>query len=168
MITQWPHQSLVASFYGNPDTDRNGVPDRAWEDAALTSVVPPYRMVLAWDETARVKTIRVHKKCADSLLRILTNIAKHYGSEQDIQESRMDRYGGCYNFRTMRGAAKLSNHAYGAAIDLDPAMNPLGLKYVEADRMMPMAVVRIFEAEGWAWGGRWKRADCQHFQAVTS
>ena len=34
------------------------------------------------------------------------------------------------------------------------------------DAMMPMKVVRIFESEGWGWGGEWHRPDAMHFEAV--
>jgi hypothetical protein len=29
-----------------------------------------------------------------------------------------------------------------------------------------MAAVEAFAAEGWAWGGRWRRSDQAHFQAA--
>jgi hypothetical protein len=33
---------------------------------------------------------------------------------------------------------------------------------------MPMEVVRLFEAAGWKWGGRFQsRPDCMHFQATA-
>ena len=167
MLTHWPKQSEVRAFYGDPDPNQDGAADRAWEDSRLVRIEPPYRMVLAWDPTSRVKTIRVHEKCSASLLRVLLQITTIYGSEQLIEANRLHLFGGCYNFRTMRGSTKLSMHAYGCAIDLDPEYNYLGRPYREADGMMPMAVVEAFEAEGWTWGGRWKRPDCQHFQAAT-
>ena len=162
----WPLQSQMKAFYGDPDASGDGVADRRWEIDNLERIKPPYRMVLAWDKTRTVSSIAVHKKCASSLLRILTGIAAHFGSEQAIEANRMHLYGGCYNFRMMRGSTKLSMHAYAAAIDLDPESNPLGMRYREASGMMPMAVVKLFEAEGWTWGGRWKRPDAQHFQAA--
>jgi len=165
---QWPHQSQVRSFYGDPDPDRDGFPNRTWEDQNLVLLTPPYRMVLAWDTSVRLRRIRVHRKCEDSLLRILTNIAGHFGSEQAIEANGMHLFGGCYNFRTMRGGTSLSMHSYACAIDLDPERNPLGKAHNEKQGMMPMAVVKIFEAEGWTWGGKWKRADCQHFQAANT
>ena len=79
----------------------------------------------------------------------------------------MHLYGGCYNFRLIKNSNRLSCHAWGAAIDLDPEKNPLGVKYDESKGMMPRAVINIFEAEGWKWGGRFtKRPDCMHFQAA--
>lgn len=158
---------MVRAFYGDPDPDHNGTPDRVWEMEALERFSPPYRMVLAWDTTKRLNSITVHKKCASSLFRILSRIAEHFGSEQAIEANGMHLFGGAYNFRTMRGATKLSMHAYGCAIDLDPEANPLGRRYKEAAGMMPRAVVDIFKSEGWTWGGEWKRADCQHFQAAN-
>lgn len=164
----WPLQSQMKSFYGDPDASGDGVADRVWELNNLERITPPYRMVLAWDKSKKVNSITVHKKCASSLLRVLTKIAEHFGSEQAIEANRMHLYGGCFNFRTIRGHSVpvLSTHAYGAAIDLDPEMNPLGKRWRESDGMMPAAVVAIFQAEGWTWGGKWKRPDAQHFQAA--
>lgn len=162
----WPLQSQMKAFYGDPDAGGDGVADRVWELNNLERISPPYRMVLAWDTSKKVNSITVHKKCASSLLRILTRIAEHYGSEQAIEAARMHYFGGCYNFRMTRGGVTLSNHSYAAALDLDPAANGLGIRYKESNGMMPMAVVNIFEAEGWFWGGRFKRPDCMHFEAV--
>jgi hypothetical protein len=80
----------------------------------------------------------------------------------------MHLYGGCYNFRLIKDSNRLSTHAWGASIDLDPQKNPLGKPYNETRGMMPKAVIKIFEAEGWKWGRRFRnRPDCMHFQAVT-
>jgi hypothetical protein len=164
----WPSQTQVRQFYGNPDSNGDGTADPAWERANLTSLRPPYRMVLAWDTKREVSTIRVHKKAALSLLSVLQGVNALYGGDQKkIERARMHLYGGAYNFRLMRGSTKLSMHAYGAAIDLDPVNNPLGKPWAPANGMIDMQVVRIFEDAGWVWGGRWHRPDCQHFQAVT-
>lgn len=169
-MTNWPKQNAAAmnAFYGSPDANKDGSPDVKWEAANLVSIKPPYRMVLAWDKAKEVKTIRVHKKCADSLMRILTGIKDHYGSQAAIERARMHLFGGVYNFRLMRGGSSLSIHSWAAAIDLDPERNGFGVKYDESKGMMPLAVVRIFKAEGWDWGGLWSKGDAMHFQAAAS
>ena len=166
-MSAWPKQSAMSAFYGNPDTNHDGMPDAAWEAANLISIKSPYRMVLAWDPSRTVSTIRVHKKCADSLLRVLTAIKAHYGTQEEIDAARMHLYGGCYNFRLMRGGSSLSIHSWGAAIDLDPERNGLGVTYNPAKGMMPQAVIDAFAAEGWVWGGKWSRPDGMHFQAAV-
>lgn len=161
----WPHQSTaeMSAFYGNPDTDHNGVPDRAWEDLHLVGIVPPYAMYLAWAPAQPVKTIRVNRKCSDSLSRVLAAIKAHYGTAEAIAAARVDLYGGCYNFRLKRGGSTLSNHSWGSAIDLDPAHNGFGDHNPKMDR----AVVALFAAEGWTWGGQWSTPDGMHFQAAN-
>lgn len=163
----WPKASELKAFYGDPDAGHDGIPDRVWEMNNLERFSPPYRMVLAWDTKKALNSITCHKKCASSLLLILNRIADHYGSQEAIEKARMHMFGGAYNFRLMRGATKLSMHAYGCAIDLDPEANRMGRPYKEMHGMMPMAVVNIFKAEGWAWGGAWKRPDAMHFEAVS-
>lgn len=169
-MSAWPLPSRTAlrAFYGNPDANADGTADPAWESFNLVRIPTPYRMVLAWDTDTVLKSIRCHKTVAASLTRILSAIAKHYGSQAAIEAARMHLYGGCYSFRPMRGSANLSVHSYGAAIDLDPENNPLGLQYDASPRagMMPQAVIELFQAEGWLWGGKWSRPDAQHFQAT--
>ena len=160
----WPKPSELKSFYGDPDAGHDGVADRTWEVTNLERFAPPYRMVLAWDPSKQLNSITCHQRCASSLHKILTNIAAHYGSQEAIEKARMHMFGGTYNFRLTRGGVTLSTHSYGCAIDLDPASNMLGRPYKEALGMMPQAVVKIFEAEGAVWGGRWRRPDCMHFQ----
>ena len=166
-MSAWPKQSAMSAFYGNPDTNSDGRPDAAWESANLVRITPPYRLVLAWDPKRAVSTVLVHRKCSDSLLRVLTAIKAHYGNQAAIDAARMHLFGGVYNFRLMRGGSSLSIHSWGAAIDLDPERNGLGVKRVEGKGQMPMEVVRMFEAEGWVWGGRWRRPDQMHFQAAV-
>lgn len=162
----WPKQSEMNAFYGNPDTNNDGQADKAWESGNLVRITPPYKLVLAWDTKRQVSTILVHKKCADSLLRILTAIKDHYKTQEAIDKARMNLFGGVYNFRLMRGGSNLSIHSWAAAIDLDPERNGLGKKWVDGKGMMPTPVVKAFEAEGWVWGGKWKRPDAMHFQAA--
>lgn len=165
----WPRQTpdCLNQFYGNPDANGDGVPDRAWEDANLIPITPPYQMFLAWAPTTPLKTIKVNKRCADSLKRCLAGILAHYGSQAGVEAARMHLYGGAYNFRSMRGNVRLSVHSWGAAIDLDPGANVFGQKWSGRAPMMPAEVVSIFAKEGWVWGGTWSKPDAQHFQAAT-
>jgi D-alanyl-D-alanine carboxypeptidase-like protein/putative peptidoglycan binding protein len=69
-------------------------------------------------------------------------------------------WGGIYNFRAIRGTTRrLSLHAFGAALDLNPDTNRLG---TEGD--MSPAIVEVFEHHGFFWGGRFHRPDPMHFQ----
>ncbi len=167
--TSWPQQNAAAmnAFYGNPDANADGMPDRQWEVTNLTLIKPPYRMVLAWAPSQAVSVIRCHKKVAESLSEILDGIGKHYGSQSAIEAARMHLYGGAYQFRMMRGAHRLSIHSWGAAIDLDPERNAFGRKWNEAAGMMPRAVIDLFAEQGWTWGGPWSTPDAMHFQAAN-
>lgn len=167
MTNNWPLQKDCAAYYGNPDPHGNGEPSRDWEDANLVRIVPPFKMVLAWDTSKQVSNIRIHRLCASSLASILGTIWAHYGASQNkIEEARLHLYGGAYNFRLMRGSNHLSIHAYGAAIDIDPGNNPMGKAWNPAAGMLPLDVVQIFEAEGWACGARWQRPDAMHAQGA--
>lgn len=150
------------AFYGNPDSNGDASPDPVWEAINIVKIIPPYDMVLAWDTTKKVTSIRVHRNCAGSLTRVLRGIKDHYGTQEAIEAARMHLYGGAYMFRLMRGANQLSIHSWGAAIDLDPGNNPFGGKVT-----MPQAVVELFAKEGWVWGGPWHTHDGMHFQAAN-
>jgi hypothetical protein len=165
----WPADTAQAldAYYGKHALAADGTPTATWQRAHLTRIELPYPMVLAWDLAVTIRKLTCHKLVADSLLRVFNGILQHYGSPADVKTARMHLFGGCYNYRRVSGSGRLSTHAWGAGVDLDPDRNGLGRPYDENAGMMPMAVVHIFEAEGWRWGGKFSRPDCMHFQATT-
>jgi hypothetical protein len=70
-----------------------------------------------------------------------------------------DQYAGCYYPRFIAGSTKLSNHAFGLALDLNTPGNQRGT-VGEMDR----GVVAAFEHWGFTWGGRWGYTDPMHFE----
>lgn len=163
---KWPTQANRNAFYGDP-RGANGRVDQKWETANITRVEFPWDCaVLAWDVNTRVKSCRVHRLCAESLKRVLDAIWIASGrSEAKIREWGMHLYGGGYEFRPSRGGTKLSSHAWGCAIDFDPARN--AFKDTTPNFANIPQVVDAFRAEGWTWGGPWRpNADGMHFQAA--
>lgn len=152
-MTNWPLQSACPTFYGKPGS-------AAWESANLVSVPTPWAL---YYDGKRVSGMRVHRKCADSLKRVLSAIWDACGrSQAEIDRIGMSKYGGGYNYRPMRTGSSLSMHSYGCAVDFDPARNGLG----NPNPAMDPRVIRAFEAEGWEWGGHWSTKDGMHFQAA--
>jgi hypothetical protein len=93
----------------------------------------------------------------------------------------------CFNFRVVSGTTKLSKHAQGLAIDINPLYNPyvhLNNGKVEpanakayatnrtASRKLPVSFIntsdpcyRLFIQHGFRWGGAWRTVkDYQHFE----
>lgn len=163
MATQWPLQKDCNKFYGNPSNPKDkSRASAAWESANLVNIKPPYKMYYG---TSVQKTIRVHKKCAESLLRVLNAIWVASGKNQKVvDEWGASKYAGCYNYRLMRGGSSLSMHSYGCAIDLDPANN--GLRDSTPRFAHYPEVVKAFHDEGWEWGGPWSNYDGMHWQAA--
>lgn len=80
-----------------------------------------------------------------------------------------------FNFRTVPFSGRLSSHAYGLAIDINPVQNP----YYTDTQIFPESavydpsvpgtlfdehpVVQLFKILGWRWGGDWYEKDYQHF-----
>lgn len=82
-----------------------------------------------------------------------------------------------FNYRTVSGTNRLSNHAYGRAIDINPRLNP----YFTEGRVSPQdatydpskrgtitadsEITLFLKERGWEWGGDWDTPkDYQHFQ----
>lgn len=105
---------------------------------------------------------------------------QHYGS--DDHTSMVNNNTSAFNCRPVGGTSTWSEHAYGAAIDINPLVNPYvkngsvdppeGAVHADRSRNDPGmikaddAVVRAFARQGWAWGGYWSSGkDYQHFSA---
>jgi len=162
----WPNDERTAldAYYCRHDRRPDGQPTAAWEKANLVYIRPPFRMVAAWAPAQDITRVRCHAKVAESLSRVFAAIAR-----LPLDVMRPAQYfGGCYNYRRARGMLRLSTHAWGAAVDLDPVNNELGKPYAENDGMMPLQIIQAFDEEGWEWGGKWQRPDCMHFQAART
>ncbi|HEX6844308.1 MAG TPA: M15 family metallopeptidase [Actinomycetota bacterium] len=74
----------------------------------------------------------------------------------------IDVYSGCYAARTVArsSTAPPSNHAYGAAIDIDAPTNGYG----DTTPAMDLRVVEVFERWGFRWGGDFLIPDGMHFE----
>lgn len=100
--------------------------------------------------------------------------------EADDEASMADNNTSCFCFRTAP-SGKLSEHAFGLAIDINPVQNPMiigervwpdaGAAYLDRSAVRPGMIVRpgpvveAFDAAGWTWGGDWTAIkDYHHFQ----
>jgi hypothetical protein len=91
------------------------------------------------------------------------------GALTDVQQAGLGNeltvYSGCYAARTVARSptAPPSQHAYGAAIDINAPENPYG-----ARPTMDPRIVRIFGRWGFLWGGRFLTPDGMHFEYGSS
>jgi poly-gamma-glutamate synthesis protein (capsule biosynthesis protein) len=151
---------------------------------------------VGFDGRAHTGQMVVHHRHADGIVGVFKEL---YEARFPIRRMQLiDAYGGddnrsmaadnssAYNCRMVAGTSTFSDHAYGAAVDINPVENP----YVTADGVLPAAgrrfvdvdrsrnadaargvivaddvVVRAFARIGWKWGGVWNEADYQHFHA---
>ena len=152
MITQ---AQLIAK-YGTPNKTGKGY--LVWIDL-------PYPMYLNWQSKTYVRRIQCHKLVADSLKAIFEDILCHYGLDE-VKRLQLDDYGGCFNYRAMRGGTSLSVHSWGCAIDLDPDRNLLHETSKTARFARPeyKPIIDIFYKHGWVSLGRERNFDWMHFE----
>jgi len=143
------------STYGKPNQ----------QGSYLTTIQLPYPMRLAWDTKTTVKTMRCHKLVAADFLGVFKDILEAYGLEK-IKELGIDLFGGCFNFRAMRGGSDYSRHSWGIAVDLDPERNQLKETSVTARFARPeyKQMIDIFYRHGFVSLGREKNYDWMHFE----
>ena len=91
----------------------------------------------------------------------------------------------CFCYRAVKGSTKLSKHAQGLAIDINPLYNPCVRRQRGKTTVQPSTAVRyadrsatfahkidradllykVFTAHGFRWGGAWRTVkDYQHFE----
>ena len=109
-------------------------------------------------------------------------------SEYDNDDERSMRANNtsCYCYRVVEGSSKLSKHAQGLAIDINPLYNPCvkrkkdgtlliqpatGKPYVNRSKSFKYKITsqdlcyRLFVQHGFRWGGNWRSLkDYQHFE----
>lgn len=100
-------------------------------------------------------------------------VVYHWSDDESMQENNTSGF----NYRNVLGTERLSNHATGRAIDVNPKINP----YFRNGASMPPnatydvgrkgaitpVIAQVFERHGWRWGGRWREKDWQHFDKTV-
>lgn len=140
----------------------------------------------------------VNYQIAEDITEIFYELYCHKYPLQEV--SLVDKYGGddersmaanntsCFNYRVIAGTDKLSNHAYGLAIDINPRINPYIRQGAPADTVYAQRdvkkcrgkyreymiqkddyIYRLFQKYGFSWGGDWTSVkDYQHFEKPQS
>lgn len=150
-----------------------------------------------FDGRARTGEMVVHRRHARGVTRTFgrlydvgfpirrMRLVDAYGGDDDRSMAANNTSG--FNCRRVAGQAEWSDHAYGAAIDLNPIQNPYvrpgsvdppsGRGFARVDRggsapaqagviRADDPVVTAFARIGWEWGGYWASSkDYQHFAA---
>lgn len=145
----------IISKYGQPGNADN-----------FTIIPLPYPMRIAWDTKVRVQKMQCHELSAEPFTKVFNQLLTHYGLPE-LQRLGIDLFGGCVNVRTMRGSkTRWSRHAFGIAIDLDPARNGLKVKRPIAQFSKPeyKPMIDIFYQNGFISYGIEKDYDWMHFE----
>ena len=149
------------------------------------------------DGKTQVGEMVCHKNISADLIDIFRKLYEaHYPIERmvliddydaDDERSMAANNTSCFNFRVVSGTTKLSKHAQGLAIDINPLYNPYvhlnngkvepanGKPYATnrtSGRNIPVPFIntndlcyRLFIQHGFRWGGAWRTVkDYQHFE----
>lgn len=194
-------QNATLSFYYEPlskeiITKITGISYVENENVSLEDLRYLHLLHYNFDGEAVEGELICNKAIAQDLLEIFYEL---YLSEYRIEKVRLiDEYNGddtasmednntsCFNYRVVDGTTKLSKHAYGLAIDINPFYNPYvvpqsdGSSYISpkgsevyTDRSadFPYKIdesdlcYKLFKEHGFTWGGDWNSCkDYQHFQ----
>ncbi len=141
-----------------------------------------------FDEQTYTGEMIVNKKVANEVIEIFDELYKikfpikeislvsKYNNSDSL--SMVQNNTSAFNYRTITNSKKLSNHALGLAIDINPVQNP----YIKKGKILPAngrikrtkakgvilkndECYHIFIKRGWKWGGNWKSLkDYQHFE----
>ena len=149
---------------------------------ALALVEVPY---LSFEREVRRGQLVVHSAIAGEVRHIFMQLFERrfpiarivpivvYGWDDAVSMSANNT--SAFNYRFIHGTHRLSNHSYGLAIDINPALNPYtqsdGVVVPSGARYDPQEpgtitkdIASLFKAQSWEWGGDWTRKDWQHFQ----
>ncbi len=167
-------------------------PDSGFDLAQLV-----YVEVLHYDFNSQVKSgeLVVNSRIAEQVLAVFKELFEaRYAIEKLVliddydandDRSMADNNSSAFNYRTIAGTNRLSNHAMGLAIDINPLYNPYiqvrdgitniypanGIVYTDRSLDNPYYIHKndicytTFLKHGFTWGGDWDPSkDYQHFE----
>jgi hypothetical protein len=200
-IGMLPEESIDALFYASEITEEvftriNGCSYQENDNISLDELSYVRVLHRGFDGTTRIGELIVNSALKEDIIDIMRELYKaDYPIEQMVL---IDVYGGddnqsmaanntsAFNYRTVSGTNKLSNHSYGRAIDINPLYNPYirtasdgstlcepenGAPYINRDEDFTYKIdhsdrcYQLFKEHGFTWGGDWRSVkDYQHFE----
>lgn len=138
--------------------DNSGNINPNWTRIHFDFLNLPFSMPLSWNPSQKATRFICNKR----LIKIFENVFNEIKTKN--LDSKINSFGGVYNFRRKSRNGALSTHSWGIAIDLNPLTNALGTK-----GNMDQNIISIFRKHGFKWGGDWngKNSDPMHFQYCT-
>lgn len=151
---------------------------------------------IGFDGETHIGELIVNQAIAEDIVEIMSELYKQgypiekmilideYGA--DDESSMSDNNTSAFNYREIAGSSKLSRHALGLAIDINPRYNPYvkggeggelkvspanGTAYADRSQEFPYKIaegdlcLQLFREHGFTWGGSWNSVkDYQHFE----
>ena len=148
VLPQLHIKATFGEFAARPNRDGSIDIERGWRQKHITSEPVPI-----------LGTVTCHRALFPQLRHALEQVERA-GFSHVIDAGD---YGGCYSARFIdrNPGGRLSHHSWGIGIDLNVAENRPGTRPDQDHRL-----VRIFEENGFTWGGRWLIPDGMHFEWV--
>ena len=148
-----------------------------------------------FDGETHIGELIVNQSIAEDILEIMSELYRQnypiekmllideYGA--DDESSMSDNNTSAFNYREIAGSSKLSRHALGLAVDINPRYNPYvkqkagevlvspanGGAYADRSQEFPYKItegdlcLQLFSEYGFQWGGYWNSVkDYQHFE----
>lgn len=151
---------------------------------------------MGFDGQVHIGELIVNESIAEDVLAIMAELYRQsypiekmvlvdaYGADDVL--SMEDNNTCAFNYREIAGSSRLSKHALGLAIDVNPKYNPyvkqesggerlvspaVSMEYADRDLAFPYKIdeedlcCRLFLEYGFSWGGNWSSVkDYQHFE----
>lgn len=188
-------------FYAQEISDKilariDGVSYVKNNDISLSDLRYLRLLYTGFDEKTHIGELIVNVSISDTVLKIFRTL---YDNQYQIEKmvlvdeydgddhaSMLDNNTSSFNYRVVEGSTRLSRHAYGLAIDINPFYNPYityenghehispegSELYRDRESDFPHKIARdsdlcwqLFDEYGFTWGGDWNSVkDYQHFQ----
>lgn len=115
--------------------------------------------------------VKFNGRCgaADALTAVGKDLDALFAEKPALKEY-VARLGGTFNWRSIAGSKRLSNHSFATAIDLNVKKSAYW-RWAGAAKLgtfsrrnWPVEIIQAFEKHGFIWGGKWWHYDTMHFE----
>lgn len=110
----------------------------------------------------------------NSIHQKLLKIAEELAKLPELKKY-LENVGGTFNWRKIDGTERMSTHSFGMTIDINVKYSNYwrwevqekaedGKRPIVYKNQIPLQIVKIFEENGFIWGGKWYHYDTMHFE----